>query len=149
MQIQISRQMNAVILFIIGIPLIEIYLMIKVGGVIGAFNTIFFIFFTAIAGLYFVRLEGFNTIKSGLGQLVNQKVPIYEIISGAALAFAALLLIIPGFLTDFFGFLLIIPITRKIFIRFISSKFNKKDINTENNVIEGNFEEKKDDKDIK
>jgi UPF0716 protein FxsA len=149
MQIQISRQMNAVILFIIGIPLIEIYLMIKVGGAIGAFNTIFFIFFTAIAGLYFVRLEGFNTIKSGLGQLVNQKVPIYEIISGAALAFAALLLIIPGFLTDFFGFLLIIPITRKIFIRFISSKFNKKDINTENNVIEGNFEEKKDDKDIK
>ena len=149
MQIQISRQMKAVILFIIGIPLIEIYLMIKVGGAIGAFNTIFFIFFTAIAGLYFVRLEGFNTIKSGLGQLVNQKVPIYEIISGAALAFAALLLIIPGFLTDFFGFLLIIPITRKIFIRFISSKFNKKDINTKNDVIEGDFEERKDDRDIK
>ncbi len=149
MQIQISRQMNAVFLFIIGIPLIEIYLMIKVGGVIGAFNTIFFIFFTAIAGLYFVRLEGFNTIKSGLGQLINQKVPIYEIISGAALAFAALLLIIPGFLTDFFGFLLVIPITRKIFIKFISSKFNKKDINTDNNIIEGDFEERKEDKDIK
>ena len=149
MQIQISRQMNAVILFIIGIPLIEIYLMIKVGGIIGALNTIFFIFFTAIAGLYFVRLAGFNTIKSGLGQLINQKIPIYEIISGAALAFAALLLIIPGFLTDFFGFLLVIPITRKIFIKFISSKFNKKDINTKNNVIEGDFEERKDDRDIK
>jgi UPF0716 protein FxsA len=141
--------MNAVILFIIGIPLIEIYLMIKVGGIIGALNTIFFIFFTAIAGLYFVRLAGFNTIKSGLGQLINQKIPIYEIISGAALAFAALLLIIPGFLTDFFGFLLVIPITRKIFIKFISSKFNKKDINTKNNVIEGDFEERKDDRDIK
>ena len=140
--------MNAVILFIISIPLIEIYLMIKVGGVIGAFNTIFFIFFTAIAGLYFVRLEGFNTIKSGLGQLVNQKVPIYEIISGAALAFAALLLIIPGFLTDFFGFLLVMPMTRKIFIKFMSSKFSKKDINNENNVIEGDFEEQKNDKDI-
>ena len=149
MQIQISRQMNAVILFIIGIPLIEIYLMIKVGGIIGALNTIFFIFFTAIAGLYFVRLAGFNTIKSGLGQLINQKIPIYEIISGAALAFAALLLIIPGFLTDFFGFLLVIPITRKIFIKFISSKFNKKDINTDNNIIEGDFEERKEDKDIK
>ena len=149
MQIQIRRQMNAVILFIIGIPLIEIYLMIKVGGIIGALNTIFFIFFTAIAGLYFVRLAGFNTIKSGLGQLINQKIPIYEIISGAALAFAALLLIIPGFLTDFFGFLLVIPITRKIFIKFISSKFNKKDINTDNNIIEGDFEERKEDKDIK
>ena len=149
MQIQIRRQMNAVILFIIGIPLIEIYLMIKVGGIIGALNTIFFIFFTAIAGLYFVRLAGFNTIKSGLGQLINQKIPIYEIISGAALAFAALLLIIPGFLTDFFGFLLVMPITRKIFIKFISSKFNKKDINTKNNVIEGDFEERKDDRDIK
>ena len=149
MQIQISRQMNAVILFIIGIPLIEIYLMIKVGGIIGALNTIFFIFFTAITGLYFVRLAGFNTIKSGLGQLINQKIPIYEIISGAALAFAALLLIIPGFLTDFFGFLLVMPITRKIFIKFISSKFNKKDINTDNNIIEGDFEERKEDKDIK
>ena len=149
MQIQIRRQMNAVILFIIGIPLIEIYLMIKVKGIIGALNTIFFIFFTAIAGLYFVRLAGFNTIKSGLGQLINQKIPIYEIISGAALAFAALLLIIPGFLTDFFGFLLVIPISRKIFIKFISSKFNKKDINTKNNVIEGDFEERKDDRDIK
>ena len=113
--------MNVVILFIIGIPLIEIYLMIKVGGVIGAFNTIFLIFFTAITGIYFAKLEGLNAIRSGFTQLVKHEIPIYEIISGAALAFAALLLIIPGFLTDFVGFLLIIPITRKIFIRSISS----------------------------
>ena len=107
MQTQIIRQMNAVILFIIGIPLIEIYLMIKVGSVIGAFNTIFLIFFTAVTGIYFAKLEGLNAIRSGFGQLVKNEIPIYEIISGAALAFAALLLIIPGFLTDLIGFLLI------------------------------------------
>ena len=132
--------MNAVILFIIGIPLIEIYLMIKIGGIIGAFNTIFLIFFTAITGVYFAKLEGLNAIKSGLGQLVRNELPIYEIISGAALAFAALLLIIPGFLTDFIGFLLIIPVTRKIFIKNISSKFKKKD---NGDFIEGDFEETK------
>ena len=145
MQTQISRQMNAVLLFIIGIPLIEIYLMIKVGGVIGAFNTIFLIFFTAITGIFFARLEGLNAIRSGFNQIVKNKLPIYEIISGAALAFAALLLIIPGFLTDIIGFLLIIPITRKIFIRIISSKFNKKKVNKD--FIEGEFEEIKQDKD--
>ena len=145
MQTQISRQMNAVLLFIIGIPLIEIYLMIKVGGVIGAFNTIFLIFFTAITGIYFARLEGLNAIRSGFNQIVKNELPIYEIISGAALAFAALLLIIPGFLTDIIGFLLIIPITRKIFIRIISSKFNKKKVNKD--FIEGEFEEIKQDKD--
>jgi len=138
--------MNAVILFIIGIPLIEIYLMIKVGGVIGALNTILLIFFTAITGIFFARLEGLNAIRSGFGQLINNKVPVYEIISGAALAFAALLLIIPGFLTDFFGFLLILPITRKIFIRSLSSKFNKKNTEKEKDFIEGEYEEiKKDD----
>ena len=115
--------MNVVILFIIGIPLIEIYLMIKVGGVIGAFNTIFLIFFTAITGVYFARLGGLNAIRSGFSQLIKNEIPVYEIISGAALAFAALLLIIPGFLTDLIGFLLIIPATRKIFIKIISSKF--------------------------
>ena len=145
MQTQISRQMNAVLLFIIGIPLIEIYLMIKVGSVIGAFNTIFLIFFTAITGIFFARLEGLNAIRSGFNQIVKNKLPIYEIISGAALAFAALLLIIPGFLTDIIGFLLIIPITRKIFIRIISSKFNKKKVNKD--FIEGEFEEIKQDKD--
>ena len=117
MQTLINRQMNAVILFFIGVPAIEIYLMIKVGGVIGALNTILLIFFTAITGVYFARIAGLNTLKSGLGQLLKNEIPIYEIISGAALAFAALLLIIPGFLTDIVGFLLIIPITRKYFIK--------------------------------
>ena len=137
--------MNALVLFIIGVPLIEIYLMIKVGGIIGAFNTIFLIFFTAITGIFFARLEGLNTIRSGFSQIIKNEIPVYEIISGAALAFAALLLIIPGFLTDVIGFLLIIPITRKIFIKIISSKFKKKEINE--NFIEGdiiNDSEKKD-----
>ena len=141
MQTQINRQMNVVILFIIGIPLIEIYLMIKVGGVIGAFNTIFLIFFTAAAGIFFARLEGFRALRSGFQQLVKNELPIYEIISGAALAFAAFLLIIPGFLTDIIGFLLIFPITRKMFIKKISYKFNKKENNED--FIEGEFEETK------
>ena len=132
--------MNAVFLFIIGVPLIEIYLMIKVGGVIGAFNTIFLIFFTAVTGLYFARLEGLNAIRSGFGQLLKNEMPIYEIISGAALAFASLLLIIPGFLTDVIGFLLIIPITRKLLIKPISSKFSKREKNHED-IIEGSVEE--------
>ena len=136
-----QTQMNAIILFIIGIPLIEIYLMIKVGGVIGAFNTIFLIFFTAITGIYFARLEGLNAIKSGFNQLVKNEIPIYEIISGAALALAALLLIIPGFLTDLVGFLLIIPITRKFFIRSIASKYHKEKSNKD--IIEGSIEKNK------
>jgi UPF0716 protein FxsA len=135
--------MNAVILFIIGIPLVEIYLLIKVGGIIGAFNTIFLIFFTAIMGVYFARLEGLNAVRSGFSQLVKNELPIYEIISGAALAFAALLLIIPGFLTDLVGFLLIVPVTRKFFIRSISSKFNRK--KNDEGIIEGSVEEKKQD----
>ena len=135
--------MNAVFLFIISIPLIEIYLMIKIGGTIGAFNTIFLIFFTAITGIYFARLEGLNTIRSGFGQLVRNEMPVHEIISGAAIAFAAFLLIIPGFLTDLFGFLLIIPITRKFFIRSISSNFYKKKSNE--NIIEGIVDENKQD----
>ena len=138
MQTQISRQMNAVILFIIGIPLIEIYLMIKIGGTIGAFNTIFLIFFTAVTGIFFARLEGFRALKSGFQQLVKNEIPIYEIISGAALAFAALLLIIPGFLTDLLGFLLILPVTRKILIKNISSKYKNK---VNNNVVEGDYYE--------
>jgi len=133
--------MNAVILFIIGIPLIEIYLMIKIGGIIGAFNTIFLIFFTAVTGIYFAKLGGLNALKAGFGQLIKNEIPIYEMISGAALAFAALLLIFPGFLTDFIGFLLIIPITRRIFIKIISSKFNKK--KWDKGFIEGDFEETK------
>ena len=123
--------MNAILLLIICIPLIEIYLLIKVGSTIGAFNTIFLIFFTAITGLYFARLAGLNAIRSGFDQLVKKEIPFYEIISGAALAFAAILLIIPGFLTDLIGFLLIIPVTRKFFISFISFKLkNKKNNNS-------------------
>ena len=137
--------MNAVILFIIGIPAIEIYLMIKVGDVIGALNTILLIFFTAITGIYFAKLAGLSTLRSGLGQIVKNEIPIYEIISGAALAFAALLLILPGFLTDIVGFLLIIPVTRKFFIKSISSKFGKKKKNNEN-IIEGVIEEENEEK---
>ena len=139
MQTLLNRNMNIVILFIVGIPLIEIYLMIKIGGVIGAFNTIFLIFFTAITGIYFARLEGLNTIRSGIGQLVKNEIPIYELLSGAAIAFAALLLIIPGFLTDIVGFLLIIPFTRKFIIGNLSSKFKKP--NVQDDVIEGELEE--------
>tara|TARA_Y100000590_G_scaffold352614_1_gene405259 strand:- start:2581 stop:3039 length:459 start_codon:yes stop_codon:yes gene_type:complete len=144
MQIKISRQMNAVILFIIGIPVIEIYVLIKVGGVIGALNTIILIFFTAITGIYFAKIAGLNALRSGFNQLVKNEIPVYEIISGAALAFAALLLIIPGFLTDIIGFLLIIPITRKFFIQTIATKFSRKkrNENTNENIIEGSFEEK-------
>ena len=136
--------MNAVILFIIGIPAIEIYLMIKVGGIIGALNTILLIFFTAITGVYFAKLAGLSTLRSGLNQIVRNEIPIYEIISGAALAFAALLLILPGFLTDIIGFLLIIPITRNFFIKSISSKFKKKENNE--NIIEGVVEKEDEDK---
>jgi len=136
--------MNAVILFIIGIPAIEIYLMIKVGNVIGALNTILLIFFTAITGVYFAKLAGLSTLRSGLGQIIKNEIPIYEIISGAALAFAALLLILPGFLTDIVGFLLIIPVTRKFFIKSISSKFKKKKNNK--NIIEGVVEEENEEK---
>lgn len=139
MQIQIVKQMNAVLLFIIVIPLIEIYLMIEIGGVIGALNTIFIIFFTAITGIYFAKLEGLNTIRSALNQIKRDEIPVNEIISGATLAFAALLLIIPGFLTDIIGFLLIIPFTRKKLIKIISPKFDTKE--TKKKIIEGESEE--------
>ncbi len=131
--------MNAAILFIIGIPVIEIYLMIKVGGMIGAFNTILLIFFTAITGVYFAKVAGLNTLKSGFNQLIKNEIPIYEMMSGAALAFAAILLIIPGFITDAVGFLLIIPITRRFLIKPISSKFDNKKTNAD--IIEGSIEE--------
>ena len=139
MQIQIVKQTNAVLLFIIVIPLIEIYLMIEIGGVIGALNTIFIIFFTAITGIYFAKLEGLNTIRSALNQIKKDEIPVNEIISGATLAFAALLLIIPGFLTDIIGFLLIIPFTRKKLIKIISPKFDTKE--TKKKIIEGESEE--------
>ena len=133
--------MNAAILFIIAIPAIEIYLMIKVGGLIGALNTIFLIFFTAVTGVYFAKMAGLSALRSGFNQLVKNEMPIYEIISGAALAFAALLLIIPGFLTDLIGFLLIIPVTRKLFISTISSKLRNKKVNNNKDIIEGSIDE--------
>ena len=114
--------MNSLLLLIIGIPLIEIYLFIEIGSAIGAFNTIALILITAIVGVVYARHEGFNTLRSGFSQLVKNEVPIYEIVSGAAIAFAAFLLIIPGFATDFLGFLLIFPFSRKLII----ARFTKK-----------------------
>ena len=131
--------MNAAILLIIGIPAIEIYLMIKVGGIIGALNTILVIFFTAITGVYFAKTAGLSTLRSGFNQLIKNEIPIYEIISGAALAFAAFLLILPGFLTDIVGFLLIIPTTRKVFIKLVTAKFNTR--KNKDNIIEGTVDD--------
>ena len=144
MQLLIIRQMNALILLIIGIPAVEIYLMIKVGGFIGALNTIFLIFFTAVTGVYFAKLAGLSALKSGFTQIVKNEIPIYEILSGAALGIAAFLLITPGFLTDTIGFLLIFPLTRKIIINFFSSKIRKKRFTKD--YIEGEFEEDIDNK---
>ena len=108
--------MNTVLFLIIGIPLIEIYLFIKIGSQIGAFNTVLLILTTAVVGVAYARYEGFNTLKSGMSQLIKNEIPIYEIISGATLAFAAFLLIFPGFATDFIGILLVIPFTRKLYL---------------------------------
>tara|TARA_Y100000996_G_scaffold328795_1_gene264897 strand:- start:95 stop:499 length:405 start_codon:yes stop_codon:yes gene_type:complete len=129
--------MNTIILLIIVVPLIEIYLFIKIGSQIGAFNTISLILVTAILGIIYARYEGFNTLRSGIKQLMKNEVPIYEIISGAALTFAAFLLILPGFATDFFGILIIFPITRKIFFK----KFKKKYTRNKKNLIDGEYED--------
>ena len=142
--------MNTALLLIIGIPLIEIYLFIKIGSQIGAFNTVLLILTTAIAGVAYARYEGFNTLKSGLSQLVKNEIPVYEIISGATLAFAALLLILPGFATDIIGILLIIPFTRKVILSKFINK-NKKKYKSENNknYIDGDYEDISDDNDKK
>ena len=128
--------MNPVLLSIILIPIMEIYLFIKIGSQIGAFNTILLIFVTAIIGIYYARYEGLNTIRSAFTQIIKNQTPAYEIISGAAIAFAAILLILPGFATDFLGFLLIFPITRKLIFGNISNKF-KKNKQKRKNFIEG------------
>ena len=134
--------MNSVLILILSIPLLEIYLFIKIGSAVGAFNTIALILVTAIVGVAYARYEGFNTLKSGMAQLVKNEVPIYEIISGAALTFAAVLLIIPGFATDFFGLLLIIPVTRKLIFKVFSKKFNKKNnIHEKKDFIEGEYKD--------
>ncbi len=140
--------MNSVLLAIILIPIIEIYLFIKIGSQIGPFNTISLVFITAIVGLFYARYEGLNTIKSGFSQLIKNELPAYEIISGAAIAFAAILLIIPGFATDIFGLLLIFPLTRKLIFGKLISKI-KKETRDNKPYIEGEFEENEDDNDRK
>ena len=140
--------MNTLLLTIILVPIVEIYLFIKIGSNIGAFNTISLIFITAIIGVIYARYEGLNTLKSGFTQLVKNEVPAYEIISGAAIAFASFLLILPGFATDLVGFLLIFPLTRKLIFGNISKKFQKKD-NQKNNFIDGEFEDIEEDDDRK
>ena len=129
--------MNTVLLLILLVPIIEIYLFIKIGSQIGAFNTISLIFITAIIGIYYAKYEGLNTLRSAINQIVKNEIPIYEIVSGAALAFASLLLILPGFLTDIIGFLIIFPWTRKI----IFKKISKKNYKNKKNFIEGEYED--------
>ena len=136
--------MNTVLLAIILIPIVEIYLFIKIGGQIGAFNTISLIFVTAIIGVIYARYEGLNTLKSGFSQLIKNELPAYEIISGAAITFAALLLIIPGFATDILGFLLIFPLTRKLIFGKFLKKF-KNETRIKKPYIEGEFEDLEED----
>ena len=132
--------MNSVLIALILVPIVEIYLFIKIGGQIGAFNTISLIFVTAIIGVFYARYEGLNTLRSGFSQLIKNEAPIYEIISGAAIAFAALLLIVPGFATDLFGFFLIFPLTRKLIFGKIINKF-KNETKIKKPYIEGEFED--------
>ena len=132
--------MNSVLIALILVPILEIYLFIKIGGQIGAFNTISLIFITAIIGVIYARYEGLNTLRSGFSQLIKNETPIYEIVSGAAIAFAALLLIVPGFATDLFGFLLIFPLTRKLIFGKILNKF-KNETKIKKPYIEGEFED--------
>ncbi len=140
--------MNTLLLAIILVPIIEIYLFIKIGSQIGAFNTISLIFITAIIGIIYARYEGLNTLKAGISQLVKNEIPAYEFISGAAIALAALLLIIPGFATDLVGFLLIIPFTRKLIFGKFAKRFKKGEKKKEP-YIEGDFEELNEDDDRK
>ena len=132
--------MNSVLIALILVPVVEIYLFIKIGGQIGAFNTISLIFLTAIIGVFYARYEGLNTLRSGFSQLIKNEAPIYEIISSAAIAFAALLLIVPGFATDLLGFLLIFPLTRKLFFGKMINKL-KSETKIKKPYIEGEFED--------
>ena len=132
--------MNTLFLIILFIPLIEIYLFIEIGGQIGAFNTILIILLTAVTGIFFVRLQGLSTLRSAATQLYKSQIPIYEMMSGAALALAAVLLITPGFATDVIGFLLIIPLTRKIIFKYFGKKYTRK--KSKDDLIEGEYEDK-------
>ena len=140
--------MNPILLSILLVPAIEIYLLIKIGSQIGAITTIFLIFTTAIVGIYYAKYEGLNTLRSGFIQLSKNEPPTYEMVSGAAIAFAALLLIIPGFATDILGFLLIFPISRRFFFSILSNKFKHKETK-KNNFIDGDFKDIEDDDDTK
>ena len=133
--------MATVLLLLISIPLIEIYLFIKIGSYIGAFNTVSLILITAIVGIIYARYEGFNTLRSGMSQLIKNEMPVYEIISGAALTFAALLLILPGFATDLMGLILIFPPTRKLILKNFSKKYTSKN-QKKKDYIDGEFEDK-------
>ena len=141
-------QMNSILLSIILLPILEIYLLIKIGSQIGALFTILLIFSTAIIGIYYAKYEGLNTLKSGFVSLSKNEIPTFEIFSGAAIAFAALLLIIPGFLSDIFGFLIIFPFTRKLIFNYLHTNFAKKKFK-KNNFIDGEFEDIEDDNDRK
>ena len=136
--------MNTAIILILGIPLIEIYLFIKIGAQIGALNTILLILITAVVGIWYAKFEGFNTLRSGMSQLVKNELPLYEIVSGAAIAFAALLLILPGFATDIVGILLIFPITRKLILKRYSKNYSQNTNKREKNYIEGEYEDLED-----
>ena len=136
--------MNPLFLFFIGLPALEIFLLIRIGGEIGAFNTVALIFLTAIVGIYFAKMQGIQTLKSGMINLYKNQIPIYELLSGASIALAALLLIIPGFFTDLIGFLLLIPLTRKIIFNSIIMNKNKGDLNNKDKTIDGKVVEKKD-----
>ena len=141
--------MNTALLLIILIPILEIYLFIKIGSQIGAFTTISLIFLTAIIGVYYARYEGLNTLKSGVTQLYKNQMPLFELMSGAALAVAALLLILPGFATDLLGFLIIFPFTRKIIFNFFAKKSRKSELHIKDDLIEGEYEDKDNENDKK
>ncbi len=140
--------MNTVLLAVILIPAVEIYLFIKIGSQIGALSTIFLVFFTAVVGVYYAKYESINTLKSGMVRIIKKQIPAHELISGAAIAFAAVLLIIPGFATDLIGFLLIIPLTRKFLLAKFNKNFESKKME-KNDYIDGEFEDIEDDNDRK
>jgi len=139
--------MNTLLLLVIGVPIIEIFLFIKIGSQVGALNTILLIFITAFFGIIYARYEGFNTLRSGMSQIVRNELPVYEIVSGAALAFAALLLILPGFATDFLGLLIIFPLTRKLIFKKVSTK--QRSNKTKQDFINGEYEDIEDENDRK
>ena len=139
--------MNSLLLIIIGIPVIEIFLMIKVGQYVGALNTILLIFLTAAVGVYFAKIQGLSTIRSGITNIYQNKAPLYEILSGASIAFAAFLLIFPGFLTDIIGFIILVPFSRAILIKIFINK-NYKNKTKKSNIIDGEIIDKKDDDEL-